>query len=69
MDLAKKIIKITQSKSKIITLSYSEAYPKGFEDMQRRVPDLSKIKSVLGWQPEIDLDQIIKDVIVFNTNK
>jgi UDP-glucose 4-epimerase len=68
MNLAKKIIKITQSKSKIITLPYSEAYPKGFEDMQRRVPDLSKIKSVLGWQPEISLDQIIKDVIVFNTN-
>ena len=41
--------------------------PEGFEDMQRRVPDISKIKRVLGWSPEINLDQIIKDIAAFNS--
>jgi UDP-glucose 4-epimerase len=35
--------------------------------MQRRVPDISKIKQALGWSPEINLDQIIKDIAAFNT--
>ena len=39
----------------------------GFEDMQRRVPDISKIKQVLGWEPKINLDQIIKDIAAFNS--
>jgi UDP-glucose 4-epimerase len=39
----------------------------GFEDMQRRVPDISKINQVLGWTPEINLDQIIKDIAAFNS--
>ena len=68
MNLAKKVIEITGSKSEIIKLPYSEAYPDGFEDMQRRVPDISKIKSVLGWSPKIELDQIIKDIAAFHTN-
>ena len=67
MDLAKRVIEITGSKSEVKKLPYSEAYPKGFEDMQRRVPDISKIKQVLGWTPEINLDQIIKDIAAFNT--
>ena len=67
MDLAKKVIEITNSKSKIEKIAYKDAYPEGFEDMQRRVPDISKIKSVLGWSPEIGLDQIIKDISVFNS--
>jgi UDP-glucose 4-epimerase len=67
MELAKKVIEITGSKSIIEKLAYEKAYPQGFEDMQRRVPDISKIKQVLGWSPEIDLDQIIKDIAAFNT--
>ena len=67
MDLAKKVIEITNSKSKIEKIAYKDAYPEGFEDMQRRVPDISKIKSVLGWSPEIGLDQIIKDISAFNS--
>jgi len=67
MDLAKRVIEITGSKSEVKKLPYSEAYPEGFEDMQRRVPDISKIKQVLGWAPEINLDQIIKDIAAFNT--
>jgi UDP-glucose 4-epimerase len=67
MELAKKVIEITGSKSTIEKIAYEKAYPEGFEDMQRRVPDISKIKKVLGWEPEINLDQIIKDIAAFNS--
>ena len=67
MELAKKVIEITNSSSKIEMIAYKDAYPDGFEDMQRRVPDISKIKQVLGWTPEINLDQIIKDIAAFNS--
>jgi UDP-glucose 4-epimerase len=67
MELAKKVIEITRSKSSIEKIAYDKAYPEGFEDMQRRVPDISKIKQVLGWTPEINLDQIIKDIAAFNS--
>jgi len=64
-ELAQKIIEITGSKSKITKIPYAQAYPEGFEDMQKRVPDISKIKDVLGWSPQKGLDQIIKDVVAF----
>jgi UDP-glucose 4-epimerase len=67
MELAKKVIDITRSTSSIEKIAYEKAYPAGFEDMQRRVPDISKIKRVLGWAPEISLDQIIKDITAFNS--
>jgi UDP-glucose 4-epimerase len=67
MELAKKVIEITGSTSTIEKIAYEKAYPAGFEDMQRRVPDISKIKQVLGWQPEINLDQIIKDIAAYNS--
>ena len=67
MELAKKVIEITGSKSTIEKIAYEKAYPEGFEDMQRRVPDISKIRQVLGWAPEINLDQIIKDIAAFNS--
>jgi len=66
MDLAKKVIEITGSKSEINKIPYSEAYPAGFEDMQRRVPDISKITNLLGWSPEIGLEQIIRDIADFH---
>ena len=67
MELAKKVIEITGSTSTIEKIAYEKAYPEGFEDMQRRVPDISKIKQVLGWSPEIKLEQIIKDIAAFNS--
>ena len=67
MDLAKKVIELIGSSSSIEKIAYEKAYPEGFEDMQRRVPDISKIKQVLGWTPEINLDQIIKDIAAFNS--
>ncbi len=67
MELANKVIEITGSKSVVEKIAYEKAYPEGFEDMQRRVPDISKIQQVLGWAPEINLDQIIKDIAAFNS--
>jgi UDP-glucose 4-epimerase len=67
MELAKKVIEITGSTSSIEKIAYEKAYPEGFEDMQLRVPDISKIKRVLGWAPEINLDQIIKDIAAYNS--
>ena len=67
IELAKKVIEITGSRSSIEKIAYEKAYPEGFEDMQMRVPDISKIKQVLGWTPEINLDQIIKDIAAFNS--
>jgi UDP-glucose 4-epimerase len=60
--LAEKIIQRTKSSSSISYIPYSDAYPAGFEDMQRRVPDISKIKNVIGWQPTHTLDSIIDSV-------
>ena len=61
-ELAKKVIAITGSKSTITYTPYSDAYPAGFEDIQRRVPDISKIKSVINWVPTKHLNQIISDI-------
>jgi UDP-glucose 4-epimerase len=66
MDLAKKVIEVTGSSSSIEMVAYEKAYPAGFEDMERRVPDISKIERVLGWKPQIGLDQIIKDIAAHN---
>jgi UDP-glucose 4-epimerase len=66
MDLAKKVISVTGSSSAIEMVPYEKAYPAGFEDMERRVPDISKIERVLGWKPQIGLEQIIKDIAAHN---
>ena len=47
----------------ISTIPYEKAYEAGFEDIQRRVPDLSRIRETIGYEPERDLDAIIEDVI------
>lgn len=61
-DLAAKIIAMTGSKSKIVYLSYDEAYAPGFEDMERRVPNIDRIKALTGWAPTRDLETIIRDL-------
>jgi UDP-glucose 4-epimerase len=61
-DLAEKIIRQTNSKSLVHHISYEEAYGQGFEDMTRRVPNLSLIKELTGWSPKRDLSMIIEDV-------
>ena len=61
-DLAKRIIIETGSKSEIIYVPYKEAYGDGFEDMERRVPNLALVNQLVGWKPERDLSSIIRDI-------
>ena len=61
-QLAEQVLAVTGSKSPITYTAYSDAYPAGFEDIQRRVPDISKVKSAIGWVPTKDLKQIISDI-------
>jgi UDP-glucose 4-epimerase len=61
-QLADRIIERTKSSSTITYTPYDAAYPAGYEDMQRRVPDISKIKTSIGWAPSNTLDMIIEDV-------
>jgi UDP-glucose 4-epimerase len=62
LDLAKFIIRQTNSKSQITFTNYEDAYSAGFEEMTRRVPDISKLKNFTGWEPKLDLGAIIQDV-------
>jgi UDP-glucose 4-epimerase len=61
-DLAQEVIRQTSSKSIIEIVSYEAAYSVGFEDMQRRVPNINKIKQAVGWAPTRPLETIIKDI-------
>ena len=67
-ELADAVIKETSSQSSIEFIPYEKAYAPGFEDMQRRVPDISKIKQDLNWAPKKNLSQIISDVAAHITN-
>jgi len=62
-ELAKRIIRIVGSRSQIEYLPYESAYEEGYEDMPRRVPDTSKIRALIGFQPTMNLDQIIANVV------
>ena len=64
LGLAERVRSLTGSSSEIVLVPYDEAYESGFEDMQRRRPDTSKINALLGWQPTRDLDDIITSVVV-----
>ena len=61
-NLAHEVIELTGSRSTIEKVLYEKAYAPGFEDMQRRVPDIGKIKRVVGWTPKLSLDSIISDI-------
>ena len=60
--LAKKIIDETGSKSEIVYVPYTEAYGDGFEDMERRVPNINLINQLVGWKPQRDLSTMIADI-------
>jgi UDP-glucose 4-epimerase len=68
-DLAKLIIKYTNSSSSLKFIEYSDAYSQGYEDMQRRIPNISKIKSFTGWEPKLTLENIIHDTVQYFTKK
>ena len=63
LDLARRILARTGSHSEIKLIPYDQAYAPGFEDMHRRVPDIRKIKAVIGWQPTVLLDETLDQVI------
>jgi UDP-glucose 4-epimerase len=62
-ELAELVKKMTGSKSEIIHIPYDRAYEKGFEDMARRVPDISKIQRLMGYRPSLDLEGILERII------
>ncbi len=61
--LAKRVIRITKSASTVGYIPYEAAYEEGFEDMPRRLPDISRIRALIGFEPTIPLDQIIESVV------
>jgi UDP-glucose 4-epimerase len=61
-DLAQKVIKLTNSSSKLVYKKHSEVFGDNFEEPQRRVPDISKIKQAVGWQPKQSLDEVIIEI-------
>ena len=69
LDLAKKVIDVTGSSSKIEMVDYATAYGAGFEDMERRVPDIGKMKREMNWAPALSLDQIISDIAAHMRSK
>lgn len=64
-ELAKRVIALSGSQSEICFIPYDQAYAPGFEDMQRRVPDLTKINRLIGYSPNCSLDDILRRVIEF----
>ena len=61
--LAERVKALTGSASPIVTVPYDQAYEAGFEDMPRRVPDISKIRALVGYEPKVQLDEILRAVI------
>jgi UDP-glucose 4-epimerase len=64
-ELAERVRRATGSRSEIVHIPYDQAYEEGFEDMQRRVPSLEKIRRLIGYQPRTGLDRIIERVVEF----
>ena len=62
LELAERVVSLTGSDSEVAMIPYNEAYEEGFEDMHRRVPEISKIRNLIDWQPSYTLDEIIADV-------
>jgi UDP-glucose 4-epimerase len=67
-ELAKRVKMMTNSNSPIEFIPYDQAFGQGFEDMPRRVPDISKIQSFIDWSPKIQLQEIIQEVIDYHTS-
>jgi UDP-glucose 4-epimerase len=60
---------LTQSDSDIVFVPYDEAYEEGFEDMPRRVPDISKVSELVGFRPQMSLDGILESVIDYQSGR
>jgi len=68
-DLAARVKAITGSSSPIMHVPYNEAFQEGFEDMERRVPDISKIEKLVGYKNTHDLDSILTKVVEYERTK
>jgi UDP-glucose 4-epimerase len=68
-SLAQKVKAAANSESEIEYVPYHQAYGEGFEDMPRRVPDISKIGSYVGWEPQVQLDEMIRRVIDYYSER
>jgi len=68
LDLARRVKQRAASRSEIVLVPYDQAYEEGFEDMPRRVPDLSRIRALIGYEPRVHLDQILDRVIAYFTS-
>lgn len=62
-QLAETVRALTGATSEIVHVPYAEAYETGFEDMPRRIPDIAKVRGLIGFQPTRDLEQILRDVV------
>jgi len=69
LQLAQRIKELTQSDSEIVFVPYDEAYDEGFEDMPRRIPDISKVRNLVGFEPKMTLDGILQSVIDFQSGR
>ncbi len=65
LELAQRVVHLANSSSPIVLVSYEHAYEAGFEDMRRRVPDISRLTALTGFRPTLDLDEIIRAVIAY----
>src|SRR5689334_7891052 len=63
LELAHKVVAVTESSSSIELIPYDRAYEAGFEDMQRRVPDTTKLRALTGWAPTRTLDDILRETV------
>jgi UDP-glucose 4-epimerase len=69
LELAQRVKELTNSSSEISFVPYDEAYEEGFEDMPRRVPDISKINALVGFSPDMKLDGILQSVIKYHSER
>jgi len=69
LGLAQRVKELTQSDSEIVFIPYDEAYEEGFEDMPRRIPDITKVGELVGFQPKMSLDGILHSVIDYQSGR
>jgi UDP-glucose 4-epimerase len=69
LELAERVRQAAAAKSEIVFVPYEEAYEEGFEDMERRVPDTSKLRTLIGWEPKLHLEETLSDVVEYERAK
>jgi len=69
LALAERIREMTGFRSEIAIIPYDKAYGEGFDDMQRRVPDLTRVKRLINYEPKYNLKEILKDIMNFETSR